>query len=74
MAERLHFTNDAARHIQAYIEYDAIVGGADNGKMMSEQEFEQYKAKVREARKNRLYVNWRNTETGADCKAIGPAS
>ena len=42
--------------------------------MMSEAEFEAYKMKVREARKNRLYVNWRNMETGADCKAIGPAS
>ena len=42
--------------------------------MMSEAEFEEYKNKVREARKNRLYVYWRNMETGADCKAIGPAS
>ena len=41
---------------------------------MSEAEFEAYKARVREARKNRLYVHWRNMETGADCKAIGPAS
>ena len=72
--ERLHFDNNAAKHIQAYIEYEQIVGGADNGKMMSEAEFAAYKEKVREARKNRLYVNWRNMETGADCKAIGPAS
>ena len=41
---------------------------------MSEQEFEEYKARVREKRANRLYTNWRNLETGADCKAIGPAS
>ena len=32
-----------------------------------------YKTKVREARKNRLYVHWRNAD-GVDCKTIGPAS
>ena len=42
--ERLAFDNQAAKHIQAYIEYEQIVGGADNGKMMSEAEFEAYKA------------------------------
>ena len=43
-------------------------------KMMSEKEFEEYKSSVREARKNRLYVNWRNMNTGKDCRVIGPAS
>ena len=74
MVQRLHMDNQAARHVQAYLEYDAIVGDDDNGKMMSEQEFEEYKARVREKRANRLYVHWRNMETGQDCKAIGPAS
>lgn len=60
--------------MQAYIEYDRIVGNADGGVMMSEAEFEAYKNKVREARKHRLYTNWRNMETGNDCKSIGPAS
>jgi hypothetical protein len=32
--------------------------------MMSEKEFEEYKERVREARKNRLYVNWRNQNSG----------
>ena len=41
--------------------------------MMSEKEFEEYKSRVKEARKNRLYVHWRNIE-GVDCKNIGPAS
>ena len=50
------------------------MGNDDGGKAMSEQEFEEYKASKREARANRLYVNWRNMETGADCKAIGPSS
>jgi hypothetical protein len=72
--ERIMMDGQAAKHIEAYLEYDRIVGNADGGKMMSEAEFEAYKAKVRESRKNRLYVNWRNMETGADCKSIGPAS
>ena len=74
MAERIHMNGDAARHIQAYLEYEQIVGTDDGGKLMSEAEFEEYKARVREKRANRLYVHWRNMETGADCKAIGPAS
>lgn len=41
--------------------------------MMSEHEFEEYKNQVREARKNRLYVSWRNIK-GVDCRMIGPAS
>ena len=51
----------------------SIVGNADNGKMMSEQEFEEFKNNVREARKNRLYVCWRNAD-GQDCRTIGPSS
>lgn len=51
----------------------SIVGNADGGKMMSEKEFEEFKNNVREARKNRLYVSFRNTE-GTDCRTIGPAS
>ena len=51
----------------------SIVGNADGGKMMSEKEFEEFKNNVKEARKNRLYVCWRNAE-GMDCRTIGPAS
>ena len=60
MAERLVIGGEAARHVQAFIEYDQIVGTDDGGRVMSEAEFEAYKARVRESRKNRLYVNWRN--------------
>ena len=51
----------------------SIVGNADNGKMMNEQEFEEFKQNIREARKNRLYVVWRNSQ-GQDCRTIGPSS
>ena len=65
--------NKNAKHVDAYIEYNNIVGNADGGKMMSEQEFEEFKNNVKDARKNRLSVKWRNAE-GVDCKSIGPAS
>jgi hypothetical protein len=41
--------------------------------MMSEKEFEEFKQNIKEARKNRLYVQWRNVD-GQDCRTIGPAS
>ena len=41
--------------------------------MMSEKEFEEFKNNVRESRKNRLYVQWRNSD-GLDCRTIGPSS
>ena len=58
--ERIVMDGDASRHVNAYIEYNNIVGNADGGNMMSEEEFAAYKDQVREARKNRLYVVWRN--------------
>ena len=51
----------------------SIVGNADGGKMMSEKEFEEFKNNVKDVRKNRLYVIWRN-EDGQDCRTIGPSS
>ena len=41
--------------------------------MMNEEEFAAFKKEVKDARKNRLYVKWRNAN-GQDCKTIGPAS
>ena len=73
MAERIVFDNQAAKHIDAYIEYNNIVGDMDGGKMMSEKEYEEFKEKVKESRKNKLYVSWRNTN-GRDCKMIGQSS
>jgi hypothetical protein len=73
MSERIVIGKDNEKHIQAYLNYRAIVGDDDNGKMMSEEEFEQYKKKVSEARKNHLYVYWTNIKN-YDCKAIGPES
>jgi hypothetical protein len=60
--------------MRAYLEYTAIVGDADGGVLLSQEEFEKYKARAIEARKHRLYVSWRNTRTGVDCHLVGPAT
>lgn len=73
MTERIVIKKEHEKDIQAYLDYCRIVGVDDGGKMMSEKEFEAYKKKVAEARKNHLYVYWVNTK-GVDCKAIGPES
>ena len=64
---------DHTKDIQAYLDYYAIVGDDDGGKMMSDAEFEAYKKKVAEARRNHLYVYYANSK-GEECKAIGPSS
>jgi hypothetical protein len=33
----------AGKHVDAYVEYNNIVGNADGGVMMSDKEFEEYK-------------------------------
>lgn len=73
MSDRIVIDNNNMKHIQAYIDYHNIVGDDDGGKVMSDKEFEAYKKKVAEARKNHLYVYWVNIK-GYDCKAIGPES
>ena len=71
--KKISFTNQAQLDIQAYIDYTNIVGADDNGKLMSESEFEEYKKKVSEKRKNRLYTFWLNSQN-FECKSIGPES
>lgn len=64
---------DHTKDIQAYLDYYAIVGDDDGGKMMTDEEFEAYKKKVASARANHLYVYYVNNK-GEECKAIGPSS
>ena len=69
--KQLQFSTKNQADIQAYLDYVNIVGADDNGKLMSEQEFEAYKKNVADKRKNRLYVFWVNS-TGFECKTVGP--
>jgi hypothetical protein len=71
--EHIQIPSQAARDVQAYLDYYNIVGDDDGGKMMSDAEFEAYKKKVAHARVNHLYVYYVNSK-GNECKAIGPSS
>jgi len=71
--ERIHLDNKAAEAVQAYIEYEHIVGGADGGKLLSPQEYEEFKQQIAKQRANRLFVYWTNS-SGLECKTIGPFS
>jgi hypothetical protein len=55
-------------------EYDRIVGDADGGKLFSPEEYEEFKANAIAHRANRIYVVWRNMQTGMDCRSVGPSS
>lgn len=69
--KEMKFTSKNQADIQAYIDYVNIVGADDNGKLMSEKEYEAYKKNVAEKRKNRLYVFWVNSKN-FECKTVGP--
>lgn len=71
--ERIQLDNSAARAVQAYIEYENIVGGADGGKLLSPEEYEEFKKQVSSQRANRLFVYWSNSSS-LECKTIGPHS
>lgn len=70
--DNLNLPKNAASHIDAYFEYNKIVGNDDGGKPFSPEEYESYKREVLPMRlKNRLYVSFTNP-TGMDCVLIGP--
>jgi hypothetical protein len=60
MDDRIRINNAAQQAVAAYIEYDNIVGGADGGKLLSPEEYEEFKRNVAAKRANRLFVYWTN--------------
>lgn len=60
-------------HVEAYREYNKLVGEADGGKLLKESEYRALQARAAEAAKNRLFVFWRNPD-GLDCYTVGPDS
>ena len=47
-------------HVEAYREYNKLVGEADGGTLLKEPEYRALQARAAEAAKNRLFVFWRN--------------
>ena len=69
----IKFNSKNKADIQAYLDYINIVGNDDNGKLMSEKEFEDYKKNLKNKKRDHLYVYWINS-IGFECKVIGPES
>ncbi|XP_078726445.1 protein FAM221A isoform X2 [Lampetra fluviatilis] len=70
--EGFRLSADAAFAVDEYLEYKRIVGEDDGGKLMSPQEYADYKRRVLPQReRNRLFVSW-SGPTGIDCKLVGP--
>ncbi|CAF3780682.1 unnamed protein product [Rotaria sp. Silwood1] len=70
--EYISLPSNAAAHVDAYFEYQAIVGDDDGGKLFTPEEYEEYKRRVLPMRlHNRLYVSWVNPH-GMDCILVGP--
>jgi hypothetical protein len=53
----IHLTASAQDHVNAYLEYDRIVGDADGGKLFSEEEYAVFKANAIAHRADRIYVS-----------------
>jgi len=66
--KQLKFTSKNQADIQAYLDYENIVGADDNGKLMSEKKIQK---QISDKRKNLLYVFWVNSP-GFECKTVGP--
>ena len=69
----IKFNSKNKADIQAYLDYINIVGTDDNGKLMSEKEFENYKKNLKNKKREHFYVYWINSG-GFECKTIGPES
>lgn len=63
----------AGAHVDAYMQYRELVGDLDEGRLLPEAVYEALVKKASDPAR-RLFVNYRNTRTGLDCKAVGPAS
>lgn len=70
----LHLPSGVAASVDAYVHYERVVGDADNGSLLSNEEFARFEERAkRERGTNRVYAHLRNAD-GLDCKAIGPQS
>jgi hypothetical protein len=63
----------AADCVEAYLEYERVVGGEDGGVIFTDEEYASFRRAALERTQRRLYVTWRNG-SGMDCKAVGPAT
>ena len=63
-------------HIDAYQEYNWLVGEADGGSALPQKDYDELRRKAVRIHEEgtRLYVYWLNTSTGMECYCVGPDS
>lgn len=70
MVERYQLSSQAARDVQAYVEYNQVMG---DGPLLSPQAYGQHKQALQDNQHKRVFGAFLNSQ-GMECKAIGPAS
>jgi hypothetical protein len=62
-----------AAHVDAYADYNLLVGESDGGSALPQKKYDALIRKAIEIHENgaRLYVFWRNIETSMDCHTVG---
>jgi hypothetical protein len=61
-------------HIDAFFEYDQLVGESDGGVALSEKAYVALQRKAAAAAEDRLFCTWRHGPTGQDCINVGPST
>lgn len=59
-------------HIDAFHRYNMLVGEADGGVPLPEEEYRKLEKRCAKAAEDRLFCTWRNMETQMDCVNVGP--
>ncbi|KAL8431964.1 hypothetical protein Efla_002801 [Eimeria flavescens] len=70
----MRFTAEDQRHLDAYLEYDALVGRTDGGRLLSPEEYAAVREKAAAAAANPLRCAWVCVPTGLHCRLVGPFS
>ena len=70
--DAMHRRASVGEQVDRYFDYDMLVGEADGGVLLPEKEFRALQEKARACHANRLFVTWRNLESGLDCINCGP--
>lgn len=70
----VQISSEVHSHIDAFVEYDMLVGESDGGVALSEKAYGNLKKRAAAAMSDRLFCTWRCQTSGMDCINVGPSS
>ncbi|KAL8269819.1 hypothetical protein Esti_006233 [Eimeria stiedai] len=70
----MRLTAEDQRQLDAYLEYSALVGRTDGGRLLSPEEYEGLREKAAAAAAHPLRCAWVCVPTGLHCRVVGPFS